>query len=322
MSLRDRVDPDLGEALDVMRASAAEAGDVDLAARRRAFEDLGAMLGADGPGPEAVSREDRNVPGPAGAPDVAVRIYRPVGVTGNLPGLLFIHGGGMIVGSLDTEDHVAARLAIDVGAVVVSVGYRLAPEHPDPAPVEDCYAALVWMAAEAGALGLDATRLGLLGGSAGGGLSAGVALLARDRGGPTLLLQMLIYPMLDDRNVTASSHAVVDLGVWDRHMNIAAWACLLGDRAGTEDVSPYAAATRAADLAGLPPAYIDVGDLDLFVDESVAYASRLMAAGVPVELHVLPGAYHAFELFVPAAPVSRTTLALRRAALRRVLGTS
>jgi len=194
----------------------------------------------------------------------------------------------------------------------------LAPENPHPAPVEDCYAGLVWTTVHAGELGIDATRLAVGGGSAGGGLAAGTALLARDRGGPALCYQMLIYPMLDDRNTTPSSYEITDVGIWDRATNLNGWQALLGDQAGTEGVSPYAAPARATDLAGLPAAYLDVGTADLFRDEDIDYAQRLMQAGVPVELHVYPGAYHAFE-FALKARLTQTAHSLRMAALKQAL---
>jgi acetyl esterase/lipase len=262
-----------------------------------------------------VAKEDRTVPGPDGAPDVTVRIYRPVNASGPLPGMYFIHGGGMILGDVAGEDGVATVICDDVNAVVVSVEYRLAPEHPHPAPVEDCYAGLVWMAAHAQDLGVDPDRLAVYGASAGGGLALGVALLARDRGGPALRFMMPIYPMIDDTNETASSHEITDVGIWDRDGNIEAWKWYLGD--GKPD--RYAAPTRAEDLAGLPPAYIDVGTVDLFRDEDIAFAQRLMQAGVPTELHVYPGSYHASENFAPEAPLSRRIWASRLDALRRAL---
>lgn len=181
----------------------------------------------------------------------------------------------------------------------MSVGYRLAPEHPHPAPVEDCYAALRWMSDQASALGVDAGRLALYGGSAGGGLAAAVALPARDRGTPRPAFQMLPCPMLDDRNVTPSSHEITDIGIWDRAANLQGRQALLGDFDGADGVSPYAAPARADDLSGLPPTYLDAGELDLFRDENIDYATRLVRAGVPVELHVYPGGIHAGELPAP-----------------------
>ncbi|MFR9803167.1 alpha/beta hydrolase [Pseudonocardia sp. RS010] len=285
----------------------------DIVARRAAVAEM--LAAVDVPDNPDVAKEDRSVPGPDGAPDVGVRIYRPVRASGAAPGILYIHGGGMVLGSVAGEDPTATMLADALGAVVVSVEYRLAPEHPHPAPAEDCYAVLVWMAKNTDELGVDPDRLVVYGGSAGGGLTIATALMARDRGGPALRFMMPIYPMIDDTNTSPSSHEIVDVGIWDRAGNEEAWAWYLGGA----QADAYAAPTRAADLAGLPPAYIDVGTVDLFRDEDIAFAQRLMAAGVPCELHVHPGAYHASETFAPDAALSQRIWAGRLDALRRAL---
>lgn len=271
---------------------------------------------------ESVIAEDRKIPGPAGEPPVTVRIYRSrsaVNATG-LPIVYWIHGGGMIMGGLDGDNVRLSEWVEQLGCVAVSVDYRLAPENPHPAPVEDCYAGLVWTVEHAGELGIDPSRLVIAGASAGGGLAAATALLSRDRGGPRPLLQLLVYPMLDDRNTTRSSYEIVAVGIWDRATNIGGWRALLGEAAGGEDVSHYAAPARAGDLSNLPPAFIDVGTADLFRDEDIDYAQRLMHAGVPVELHVYPGAYHGFEGMAPNAKLTQTARALRLAALQRAMG--
>lgn len=310
------IDPELAEALAGIAGALSLPNFDDLAASRAA---LGGGLLVTPPS-EKVETQDRMVPGPAGAPDVKVRIYRPKGIPTStwLPGLYFMHGGGMIVGNLDADNARLSQYVEQIRCVVVSVEYRLAPENRHPAPVEDCYAGLVWTAEHADELGIDATRLAIGGGSAGGGLAAGTALLARDRGGPALCFQMLIYPMLDDRNTTPSSYEITDLGIWDRATSLNAWQALLGDQAGTAGVSAYAAPARATDLTRLPAAYLDVGTADLFRDEDIEYAQRLMQAGVPVELHVYPGAYHAFE-FAEKARLTQTAHALRTAALKLAL---
>jgi acetyl esterase/lipase len=177
----------------------------------------------------------------------------------------------------------------------------------------------MWIASNAEKLGVDAERIAIYGGSAGGGLAAATALLARDQGEPVLAFQMLLYPMLDDRCQTPSSNEITDIGVWDRSANIEAWRHVLGDQQGSKDVSPYAAPARELDLRGLPPTYIDVGALDLFRDEAIEYAARLMQNGVPTELHVYPGAVHSSEVFAPEADVSRRVVSYRSAALRRAL---
>jgi acetyl esterase/lipase len=197
-------------------------------------------------------------------------------------------------------------LARELGCVVVSVDYRLAPETTFPGAVEDCYAALRWLHAEARTLGVDVGRIAIGGESAGGGLAASLALLARDRGEVPLAFQLLIYPMLDDRTgVTVEPSPTVGEFGWSRESNRFGWASLLGRDPGGADVSPYAAAARAEDLAGLPPAYIAVGTLDLFLEENLEYARRLMRAGIPTELHVYPGAYHGFQGMAPEARISK-----------------
>lgn len=204
-------------------------------------------------------------------------------------------------------------------AVLVTVEYRLAPEHPDPVPREDCYAALVWTAAHAETLGIRPDRLVVAGASSGGGLAAGVALAARDRGGPKLHGQLLDYPMLDDRGVTGSTYDFDGVGVWDRVSNETGWTALLGERRGGPDVSPYAAPARADDLTGLPPAFLTVGEVEIFRDETVAYAAALWRAGVDAELHVVPGGFHALDIFAPHTAAARTMIATRDRWLERML---
>jgi acetyl esterase/lipase len=259
----------------------------------------------------------RRVPGPAGAPDVPLLICRPVSVTAPAGCLYYIHGGGMIVGDNRTGLPSVLDLAEQLALAVVSVDYRLAPETPHPGPVEDCYAGLSWTVANASELGIDPARVIVGGGSAGGGLSAAVALLARDRGGPGLIGQLLSCPMLDDRNDTPSSWQMAGRGVWDHTANDVGWAALLGDARGGPDVSPYAAPARASDLSGLPPAFIDVGSAETFRDEDVAYATRIWQAGGSAELHVWPGGHHGFIGITPGAALSRAAVAAQRDWLRR-----
>jgi acetyl esterase/lipase len=272
------------------------------------------------PPPVGLTTEDHQAPGPEGAPDVLVRIYRPAQVLDSAPALYWVHGGGLVMGSVAMNDEFCSRLADKLKIVVASVEYRLAPEHPYPAPLEDCYAGLRWFHRAAPDLGVDPARLAIGGGSAGGGLAAGLALLTRDRGEVPLAFQMLIYPMLDDRNANVAHHAAEDPKVWNRAANAVGWNAYLDGRAGADDIDAYAAPARATDLAGLPPAYINVGDLDLFLDEDIAYAHALMRAGVPVELHVYPGAFHGSNNFVSRADLSRRWTADERDALRRGLG--
>ncbi|UJV47184.1 alpha/beta hydrolase fold domain-containing protein [Streptomyces sp. AMCC400023] len=261
---------------------------------------------------------ERSVPGPPGAPDVSLLICRPTSVPGPRPIVYFTHPGGMIVGN--NRLGLPLDWAEELGLVVVSVEYRLAPENPHPAPVEDCYAGLLWTAAYAKEIGGDPDRIVLAGGSAGGGLAAALALLARDLKGPRAIGQLLMCPMLDDRNDTSSAHQMAGLGVWDRTANETGWNALLGEARGTDDVSPYASPARAADLSGLPPAFIDVGSAETFRDEDVTYATRIWQAGGRAELHVWPGGFHGFDGIVPQAALSVDAREARLRWLRRLLG--
>lgn len=248
---------------------------------------------------------------------VQVRIYSPPDAGTPRPCVYWIHGGGYITGSALAVDPRLNRWVEGLDCVVVAVEYRLAPEHPYPTPLEDCYTALSWTVAQAERLGIDPARLVVAGASAGAGLAAAVALLARDRGGPPLAHQVLIYPMLDDRQVTPSSQ-LDGAPVWGRPANALGWRAYLGPAAGA-DVPAYAAPARAVDLAGLPPAFLAVGAADLFRDETVAYASRLLEAGVAAELHVYPGAPHGFDVIATSAQVSRRCDAEVTGALLRAL---
>jgi acetyl esterase/lipase len=263
--------------------------------------------------------EQRLVPGPADAPEISVLICRPTGVATPIPAIYHIHGGGMVAGDLRLGLADVLDWAQELRLVVVSVDYRLAPAHPHPAPVEDCYAGLVWTATHGEELGVDPDRIVVAGASAGGGLAAAVALLARDRGDPALAGQVLLCPMLDDRNDTPSALQMAGRGIWDRIANDTGWTALLGAARGGPDVPSYAAPARATDLSGLPPAFIDVGSAETFRDEAVAYATRLWQAGGQAELHVWPGGFHGFDALVPQAALSRDAKAQRLPWLRRLL---
>ncbi|NAZ76585.1 alpha/beta hydrolase fold domain-containing protein [Kineococcus sp. T13] len=278
--------------------------------------------------------EERTVPGPAGAPEVRLLTCRPTragspaGTTSSAPAgdsrtasgaVYWIHGGGMIVGDNRGGVDEALDWAQELGLAVISVDYRLAPETPHPGPVEDCYAGLVWSAEHAGELGIDPQRIVVAGASAGGGLAAAVALMARDRRGPALAGQLLIYPMIDDRNDSPSAVQMADSGTWGRTANDTGWNALLGSARGSADVSAYAAPARASDLSGLPPAFIDVASAENFRDEDVAYASRIWQAGGIAELHVWPGGFHGFDVFAPHAGISREARAARLRWLHRLL---
>ena len=259
------------------------------------------------------------VPGPEGAPEVVLHTYRPEGVEGPLPLVYDIHGGGFVMGSPELEHGPNVRYAREVGALVVSVDYRLAPEHRFPAGLEDCYAGLVWVAANADELGADPDRIVVHGWSAGGGLAAAVALLARDRGGPAIRFQFLGIPELDDRLDMPSMRAFTDTPLWNRPNAIISWDSYLGAGVpGTDEVSPYAAPVRAKDLTGLPPAYVSVAEFDPLRDEGIDYARALLEAGVSCELHLFPGTFHGSSL-VSYAEISQREAAEAVAVLRRAL---
>jgi acetyl esterase/lipase len=240
---------------------------------------------------------------------VGVRLYRPTHATGAGPALLWIHGGGYVIGSAAQDDELCRRFAREVGATVASVDYRLAPENPYPIPLEDCYSALAWLARLPS---VDPARVAIGGASAGGGLAAALALLARDRGEIPLAAQLLVYPMLDDRTVDREGLDNPGHRLWNQSSNKFGWDAYLGD--ADRDVAVPA---RREDLSGLPPAWMGVGSLDLFHDEDVAYAERLKAAGVPCEVQVVSGAFHGFDAIVPKAEVSQSFFNGQCAVLRQ-----
>ena len=271
------------------------------------------------PGDTAVDTQVRTATGPADAPDVTVMMHRPRGLRGPLPCVLHMHGGGFIAGAPAADAPQHGQMALSHGCCVASVDYRLAPETPFPGAIEDCYAALVWLAANAQALDLDVQRIGVMGESAGGGLAAALAILARDRRGPHLAFQHLIYPMLDDRTcIQTDPNAFAGEFVWTDAANRFGWSALLNGEPGGTDVPAYAAPARAANLGDLPPAFISTGALDLFVEENIEYARRLLRAGVPVELRVYPGCFHGFD-YDPLATVSVQARRESQAALSRAL---
>ena len=258
--------------------------------------------------------------GVTGSPDVRLRIYRPHTTSAELlPAIYDIHGGGFVLGSNAIGEIPNRQLAAEVQAVVVSVEYRLAPEEPFPAGLEDCYAGLTWLADHAAEIGVDASRIVLYGASAGGGLAAALALLARDRGGPAIAFQALSYPQLDDRLGTSSMREYIDTPMWTRPLAELSWNAYLGAGVpGGSDVSHYAAPARATDLAGLPPAYISVMHFDPLRDEGIAYAQALLAAGNTVELHLFPGTFHGSAI-VQSAEVSLREAAERSEVILRAI---
>lgn len=251
---------------------------------------------------DAVTRTDRFVPGPDGR-EIRLRVHRPVGVEGELPCLYWAHGGGYVLGSPEQDDVRFDRWCQRFGIVGVAVQYRLAPEDPYPAGLEDCYAGLKWVKEHGAEIGVDTARVGIGGPSGGGGMAAALALVVRDRAEFDLAYQLLIYPMIDDTRSGVTANW--DVPVWDPASNEFGWRSYLGDLFGAADIPYHAAPARCEDLSGLPPTYIMVGTLDGFCDEDIAYAQRLNQCGVPVELHVYPGAPHGFEGFAPSAAVSR-----------------
>ncbi|CAM3538161.1 alpha/beta hydrolase [Marinicrinis lubricantis] len=253
---------------------------------------------------EDVRTKERIISG-ADSHDMLIKIYEPIHRDERkLPALLWIHGGGYVLGHPNGEDMICEGFVQIADCVVVSPDYRLAPEHPFPAAIEDCYAALQWMTDAAAELNIDPARVAIGGASAGGGLTAALALMARDKGGPPICFQLPLYPMIDDRNVLSSSFEIMDNRVWNRTNNLAAWSMYLGEHEQS-NISQYAAPSRARDLVGLPPAYSCVGQMDLFRDETIEYVARLAQAGVDVEFHLYPGGYHAFEHVVPEAEISQ-----------------
>lgn len=288
-----------------------------------------AMTAASSLSDEALSRNgafeigEIRVPGPLGAPDVPLLVCRPTATPGPHAVIYNAHGGGMVAGSNRTIE-LADELdrAEELQLAVVAAEYRLAPENPHPAPVEDCYAGLCWVAQYGATVGLDPERIVVSGNSAGGALAAALALLARDRAGPRLLGQMLQCPMLDDRVTTPSALQLEDSALWNGHSNRAGWTALLGEQRGTDAVSPYAAPYHATDLSELPPMLIDVGAVESLRDEGIDYAQRVWQAGGQAELHVWSGAFHSFDHWVPDANVSQAAKRARVSWLTRLLETS
>ncbi len=279
-------------------------------------------------GLEVVAPEQRFIPGAPGSPDVRILLYRPPGThAAPLPALLHLHGGGFVLGDPEINDASNRAMVLEHGCVVVSVDYRLAPETRFPGALEDGYAALTWMHDHARELGLDVARIAIAGESAGGGHAAALALYARDRsrkegarkegGGPAICFQLLDAPMLDDRTgATTDPHPYCGQFVWSPDKNRFGWRALLGVEPGGPDVPDNAAPARAQDLTDLPPTFIAVGALDLFLEENLEFARRLARAGVAIELHVTPGAYHGSGI-AQTAPQTLTTARLRNDALRR-----
>lgn len=265
--------------------------------------------------PADIRIENKSIPGPDGRTPIRLRLYRPLASTEQTPVLVWLHGGGYVMGTPEMDDLRCADYVRQAGVVVVSVDYRYAPRHPFPAGLEDSYAALKWAHAQS-----PAARIAVGGGSAGGGLAAALAQLAHDRQEVKPALQLLVYPMLDDRTVMRKDMEDDGRLVWNQKSNRFGWESYLGQKCGAEDAPAYAVPARRTGLAGLPPAWIGVGTEDLFYDEDVAYAQRLQADGVPCETSFVKGAFHGFDVFDPHLPVVQEFRNGQIAALKKWLG--
>jgi acetyl esterase len=291
---RHLVDPEVAPVIDAMPSFEFDSATLELVRAGAAgrFSDL--------PEPP-IAPEVRTIAGPAGLLDIYW--FDPAPGTANRPALLHIHGGGMVLGSAKDMAHGPSGMAAALGIPVASVDYRLAPEAPFPGPQEDCLAGLAWLADSAAELGVDPARIAVIGESAGGGLAAAVAQMARDSGGPAVAAQVLIYPMLDHRTGGPGcrhNNRTTGEFIWTRASNQFGWECLRGDYAADDERKGWFSPSLADDLAGLPPTLLLTGSLDLFFDEDLDYARRLVDAGVPVELHSYPGAIHAFNMAAEA----------------------
>ena len=316
MKSRHLVDPELAPLLEVYQQIALTREGLPASRKERAAMALATLETLP---PDEVEKTEHFVPGVGGAPAVRVLVYKPRGVAGVLPAFLNIHGGGMVGGLPEMDEAANRRLAAALGCVVVSPDYRLAPETAFPGPLDDCRAAFDWMVEQAGELGVDTKRIVLGGASAGGGLAAGLALQLRDRAEVQPVFLYLVFPMLDDRTGSAvEASPFAGEFIWTPEHNRFGWAAYLGSEPGGDGVSPYAAPARAGSLEGLPPTWICCGALDLFIDENLEFTRRLIAEGVAAELHVYPGAFHAFQ-WVPTAQVTQAFARDSFAALRRAL---
>ena len=300
------IDPDLAPGLTVLADIMGDGPGLieDLNGTRAASAARDAQLTAGMQVPDTIVQELLQAPSSEGH-TIDLRIMRPSATHGKAPLFFWIHGGGYVMGTAAQGDMFTLNAAQGLGCFAASVEYRLAPETAYPGPLEDCYQGLKYLHDNAEELGIDRQKIIIGGVSAGGGLAAGLALLIRDRGEMDICAQVLIYPMIDDTNVTPASDNVPDTLVWSRSFNAFGWQSYLGDLYGQKDVPIYAAPARADDLSGLPPTYMPVGDLDLFLDENILYARKLTQAGVPTHFHIVPGAFHGFNGFVADAPVSQ-----------------
>ena len=312
---RPPYDAELAKVLDAITPPPTEINDLLPVLRAKPAPSVNDIIAG-----QPVTHRQQVITGPRG--DITISIFHST--SSSLtdlphPGIITFHGGGFVSGNRFGSIQNMLNLVTTLDAVCIAVEYRLAPEHPHPAPLEDCYAALLWTSLHLATLRIDAAKLIIAGSSAGAGLAAGVALYARDHNGPPLCAQLLVCPMLDDRNITVSNQQYSNEGTWSGGSNLAGWTALLGEDRGAKKVSIYAAPTRATDLSRLPPAFIEVGSAECLRDECVDYASRLWASGVQAELHVWPGAFHRFQAFAPTAALSVIADRTRDAWVKRVL---
>jgi acetyl esterase/lipase len=318
------IDPELQPSLDLLLAlyPGGLNAPATIQERRKIFNEyLGGF-----PPTEGVTRTDVKVPSNFGGPDIPVRLYRPTNPNSDLfadCALVFIHGGGMALGTLDTDDANAAYLCLQLDCLVISIEYRLAPEHPFPAALDDCLDVTDWVFSHTKELEISPSKISLFGGSAGGGLAIALGLRMRDEKREPYSLICAPYPMIEDRNTSPASYEITDLGVWDRKANLESWGWYLGQEVSSsiepafKNVSAYAAPSRATDLTGLPPIFTDIGDLDLFRDDVVDFAQRLKEDGNKVEFHLVKGMFHAGELFNPEAQISKKMWDRRLDAIRK-----
>ncbi len=313
MTDRSRLDPESAVPLDgLLQAMPGGFNAIKDIHERRATVDA-LMAAAEVPENPNVQISEHVAQGPAG--DIRVRVYTPVSASKPTPGLIFIHGGGMILGSIEGEHATTQMMCDSLGMVIASVDYRKAPENPSPAATEDVYAATQWVFDNAEDLGMDQNMIGVYGQSAGGGLAISVALKARDAGGPDIKFMAPIYPMIDHRNETHSSKLVTDVGIWDREGSIEAWEWYLGGQEPDQHSSP----AIAKDVSNLPPTYMDVGEIDMFRDEDLAFVQRLLEADVRVEFHLWPGAYHTSDIFAADTELGKATWSNRLAGINRLI---
>lgn len=319
MSSRHLVDPELAQMLEAAPNMGVSA---ETLTATRARVGVMTQMGLAEPD-SSVAVTQHFARGRHGAPDARLLLYKPRGLPGKAPILLQIHGGGFLFGTAELGDPRHRAWAKALGCAIVTVDYRLAPETPFPGALDDCYAVLEWLHANAAAQGLDADRIAVRGDSAGGGLAASLCQIARDRFGPKIAFQLLIYPMLDDRTgVIGEPNPYAGEFVWDAQSNAFGWRCWLGMAPGSSGVPPFAAAARTEDLSNLPPTFIGAGALDIFIDENLDYARRLIRAGVPTEVHVAPGAFHGFDAIAPTACVAQDFTDCWLGALKRAFAHS